>query len=131
MSLTLPVSESPLATYHRHLRAGELAYQFSPAAGKAVFFPRLVCPFSGSSDLEWRISEGMGTVHATTVVYPREGDPYNISLIDLDEGFRMMSRVEGVAPLEVRIGQRVKVRIVAQSGEEAPLPVFDLTGDAA
>ncbi|WP_245597896.1 Zn-ribbon domain-containing OB-fold protein [Ottowia thiooxydans] len=131
MSLSSPVSESPLAIYHRHLRAGQLAYQFSPSAGRAVFFPRLVCPYSGSSELEWRVSEGRGTVHATTVVYPREGHPYNVALIDLDEGFRMMSRVEGLAPLEVRIGQRVQVRVVEQAGEEAPLPVFDLAGDAS
>ena len=131
MSQTSPLSESPLATYHRHLRAGQLAYQFSPSAGRAVFFPRLVCPYSGSDELEWRISQGHGTVHATTVVYPREGSPYNVALIDVDEGFRMMSRVEGVAPLEVRIGQRVKVRVVEAVGEEAPLPVFDLAGDAS
>lgn len=126
-----PVTESPLATYHRHLRCGQLAYQFSPAAGRAVFFPRLVCPFSGSSALEWRISQGRGTVHATTVVYPREGDPYNVALIDLDEGFRMMSRVEGLAPLDVRIGLRVQVRVVPQPGEEPPLPLFDPAGDAS
>lgn len=129
MPLTIPVSDSPLAIYHRYLKAGQLAYQFSPAAGRAVFFPRLVCPYSGSSELEWRISRGQGVVHATTVVYPREGAPYNVALVDLDEGFRMMSRVEGVTPLDVRIGQRVKVRVVEQAGEEAPLPVFDLAGD--
>ena len=39
---------SPLATYISHLEKGELAYQFSPAAQRAVFFPRLVCPFTGS-----------------------------------------------------------------------------------
>lgn len=127
-----PQAESPLATYHRHLRDGRLAYQFSPAAGRAVFFPRLVCPFTGSGDLQWRFSRGLGAVHATTVVRPRDAAPYNVALIDLDEGFRMMSRVEGMPPQQVRIGQRVRVRIVEQAGEEAPLPVFDpVTQDVA
>ncbi len=40
---------SPFATYVSHLEKGELAYQFSPAANRAVFFPRVVCPFTGSA----------------------------------------------------------------------------------
>ena len=131
MSSAALLAESPLATYQRHLRAGQLAYQYSPDAGRAVFFPRLVCPFSGNSELQWRISQGYGTVHATTVVFPREGEPYNVALIDVDEGFRMMSRVEGLAPQEVRIGMRVRVRIVPQAGEDAPLPLFELAGEAS
>jgi hypothetical protein len=43
---------SPLAVYQSHLDKGELAYQWSPEASRAVFYPRLVCPFSGSTDLE-------------------------------------------------------------------------------
>ena len=130
MSSAALLAESPLATYQRHLRAGQLAYQYSPDAGRAVFFPRLVCPFSGSSELQWRISQGYGTVHATTVVFPRDGEPYNVALIDVDEGFRMMSRVEGMAPEEVRIGMRVRARIVPQADEDAPLPLFELAGEA-
>src|SRR5262245_24394354 len=99
---------SPLKTYIDHLEHGELAYQFSPEAGKAVFYPRIVWPFTGSERLEWRVSQGLGTVYATTVVHPQEGAPYNVALIDCDEGFRLMSRVEDVAPEDVKIGQRVR-----------------------
>ena len=95
--------QSPLKVYLDHLDRGELAYQFSLAAGRPVFFPRVLCPFTGSDRLEWRVSAGIGTVHATTVVHPVEGTPYNVALIDCDEGFRMMSRVEEVAPDQVRI----------------------------
>jgi uncharacterized protein len=84
--------DAPLKTYIDHLERGELAYQFSPDMGKAVFYPRVLCPFTGSDRLEWRISKGLGTVHATTVVHPGEGKPFNVSLIDCDEGFRLMSR---------------------------------------
>jgi uncharacterized OB-fold protein len=115
---------SPLGTYLSHLENGELAYQFSPEANAAVFYPRVICPFTGSDRLEWRVSKGMGTVHATTVVYPQQGAPYNVALIDVDEGFRMMSRVEDIAPLDVRIGMRVAFRVHAATGEEPPYPVF-------
>ena len=115
---------SPLKTFNDHLERGELAYQFSPGAGKAVFHPRVLCPFTGSERLEWRISKGLGTVHATTVVHPAEGKPFNVALIDCDEGFRLMSRVEDIAPEQVKIGQRVRFRVHKPDGEEAPYPVF-------
>ena len=122
--------QSPLKTYLDHLEKGELAYQFSPEAGKAVFYPRVVCPFTGSSKLEWRISKGIGTVHATTVVHPAEGKPYNVALIDMDEGFRMMSRVDGIDPMQVRIGQRVRLRVSPKAGDEDPFPLFVAEGGA-
>ena len=115
---------SPLNTYIGHLENNELAYQFSPEAGRAVFYPRVLCPFTGSDRLEWRISKGLGTVYATTVVHPAEGKPFNVALIDCDEGFRLMSRVEDVAPEQVRIGQRVRFRVHRPGGEEPPYPVF-------
>jgi uncharacterized OB-fold protein len=117
-------STSPLSTYLAYLEKGELAYQFSPDANAAIFYPRVICPITGNDNLEWRTSKGMGTVHATTVVSPQKGDPYNVALIDIDEGFRMMSRVEDIAPLEVRIGMRVKFRVHPSEGDEPPYPVF-------
>jgi uncharacterized OB-fold protein len=115
---------SPYATYVSHLERGELAYQFSPAANRAVFFPRVICPHSGSDKLEWRVSKGRGTVYATTVVHPAEGAPFNVALIDCDEGFRLMSRVEEIAPNDVKIGMRVTFRVHRPGGEEDPIPVF-------
>ena len=123
------IAESPLAAYRRHLERGELAYQWSPEAQRAVFYPRLVCPFSGSARLEWRFSAGLGTVYATTVTHPREGAPYNVALIDMDEGFRLMSRVEDTAPEDVRIGMRVRFRVHPAEGDEPPYPVFAPAGE--
>jgi uncharacterized protein len=119
------IAESPLATYQAHLDKGELAYQWSPEAQKAVFYPRVLCPFTSSNRLEWRVSAGLGTVYATTVVHPaREGARYNVALIDCDEGFRLMSRVEDIPPEEVRIGMRVRFRIHRPGGDDPAYPVF-------
>ena len=38
----------------------------------------------------------LGTVYATSVMHYRNEPPLNVALIDLDEGFRMMSRVEDI-----------------------------------
>jgi uncharacterized OB-fold protein len=124
------LERSPLAIYLEHLEKGELAYQFSPSGNAPVFYPRVAAPGSGVADLEWRISAGMGTVYATTVVHPQEGEPYNVALIDMDEGFRLMSRVEDVDPAAVRIGLRVRFRVHRPDGGEPPCPVFFPEEDA-
>lgn len=115
---------SPYAIYRDHLRQGRLAYQFSPSAGEAVFFPRAVSPHDAEEALEWRFSRGLGTVYSTTVIYPRDRAPYNVALVDCDEGFRMMSRVEQCPPEEVRIGMRVQFVTHTPADDEDPYPVF-------
>ena len=92
------------------MAAEVLAYQ-QAQDGPAVFPPRLVEPGTGRP-LEWKQSAGYGFVYATTVVHRRDAEPYNVSIVELDEGFRMMSRVDGLAPDKVRIGLQVRVRFV-------------------
>jgi uncharacterized protein len=116
--------KSPLGIYLEHCKNGELAYQVCAEDAKPVFYPRVVAPGSGSPDLEWRVSKGFGTVHATTVVHYRDESPLNVALIDLDEGFRMMSRVEDIDPMQVKIGMRVKVRMHPGDEKQPPYPVF-------
>lgn len=113
---------SPLATYQAHLDRGELAYQVT-ADGRAVFFPRVVAPGDGGA-LAWKVSRGLGTVHASTAVYRRGEPALNVVLIEMDEGFRLMSRVEDMPAEQVAIGMRVRLRVRAASGEEPAIPVF-------
>ncbi len=113
------MAPSPAARFAEGCRAGRLDYQWDPVAGRAVFYPRVVAPGTGAGPLEWRTSAGLGTVYSTTTVHVRGEPPRNVALIDLDEGFRMMSRVEGMEPDAVRIGMRVRVRF--QDG----VPVFE------
>jgi uncharacterized OB-fold protein len=115
--------QSPYGAHLSYLLNGQLGYQFSTVAQKAVYFPREFCPYSGEDCLEWRISKGLGTVYSTSSVFPKDGAAYNVSLIDLDEGFRMMSRVETVPSEEVKIGMRVEFRTHTPEGDD-PYPVF-------
>lgn len=115
---------SPYGTFLEHCRKGLLAYQYSLDDNKPVFFPRVLAPGSGSTNLEWRVSQGLGSVHATTVVHSKDVTPYNVALIDVDEGFRMMSRVEDIDPMQVKIGMRVKVRMHPGDDKQPPYPVF-------
>ncbi|MFY0634968.1 MAG: OB-fold domain-containing protein [Vannielia sp.] len=120
------IEQSPRAAWEAHARDGKLAYQWSPDAGRAVWQPRLLCPFGGRAPLEWRVSAGRGVIHSITLTHPVKGAPYTIALIDMDEGFRMMSRVEGADGAPSEIGRRVVLRFEAGEGEAPPVPVFDM-----
>jgi uncharacterized OB-fold protein len=87
-----------------------------------VFFPREFCPSCLDSPLEWIAPAGTGTVYATTTVRLKPDEPYDVSLIDLDEGVRLMSRVESIPPDQVRIGMRVQARVARDNG--APVLAF-------
>jgi uncharacterized protein len=123
LSEEMASAEAPVLTYRRHLENGKLGYQLCTDCSAAVFYPRTLCPVCGSGVLEWRESSGRGTVYATTAVHSRNRDPRNVVLVDLDEGFRMMSRVEGVAAEEVEIGTRVRFEVRQGEGDE-PVAVF-------
>jgi uncharacterized OB-fold protein len=119
--------EAPALAYRRHLENGKLGYQRCADCSAAVFYPRVLCPVCGSGVLEWRESEGRGTVYATTAVHSRDRNLRNVVLVDLDEGFRMMSRVEGVPAEAVEIGARVRFE-VRRGEEDEPVAVFVLEG---
>ena len=74
-------SEPPAEVYRRYLESGGLGFQRCAGCGAAVFYPRVLCPVCGASGLTWEISSGLGVVYATTAVYRREGDPYNVVLV--------------------------------------------------
>jgi uncharacterized OB-fold protein len=116
---------SPLDHYRAQLSRGELAYQVDDQ-GRALFYPRVVAPAGYSGDLRWTTSRGLGTVYAATVIAPKGELAYNVVLVDMDEGFRLMSRVESIPAEQVRVGLRVKLRVHQAAGDdEGPYPVFD------
>lgn len=115
---------SPLEQYRAFLARGELAYQVDEG-GRALFHPRVTAPAGWRGELRWATSRGLGTVYATTFVSPKGEPAYNVALVDMDEGFRLMSRVESIPADQVRIGMRVKVRVHPATGDEGPYPVFD------
>lgn len=78
---------SPATVVAEHAARGELAYQLDEA-GRPQWPPRFG-PFA------WAVSAGGGTVYATTTARERGQPPRDITLVDLDEGFRILSRVVG------------------------------------
>lgn len=112
--------------YQAELDAGRFCIQQCTQCNHHIFQPRELCPHCGASTLRWVRASGAGTVYSTSTMARKAdaGGPYNVALIDLDEGVRMMSRVEGTPSDAVAIGQRVQARITQKEGRG--LVVFDL-----
>lgn len=115
----------PEARFRAYLAEGRFMLQRSTGTGAHVFYPRPFVPGTGEPDLDWVEASGDGVVHATTVNRrsPEKGGSFNVALIDLAEGPRMLGRVVGIAPEEVRIGMKVRARIEELNG--APAVVWE------
>ena len=77
---------APTSTYFRHLAEGRFMLQHSPSTDEWVYYPRMVAPKTGATDMVWEQPSGLGTVYATTVkrVKPPAAD-VNIAIVELDE----------------------------------------------
>ena len=118
------MSIKPDQEYAGFLAQGRFMIQRARSSGRYVFYPRVVEPGTGSTELEWVEASGKGTVYSVTVVRQKPPTPdYNVVLIDLAEGPRLMSRVDGIPPQDVRIGMAVQARVIREG--DTPLLVFE------
>lgn len=101
-----------------------MALQRCTACGRFRYPPRAICPHCLAEGFAWVAVRGTGTVYASVTVHHRRGDgpqePYNVALIELDEGVRMWSNVVGCAPAHVRPGDRVRLRYDDVAGRTLP-----------
>lgn len=128
---TAPAALGPDAHYAQSLAEGRWQVQRCNGCQRVIFFPRTACTACGSTDYRWFTPGGRGLVHSTTVMRrpPAAGGDLHLCLVDLDDGFRMMSRVVGVEPASVAIGDRVVAVLTEHAG--APLVVFHPDGEGA
>ncbi|WP_027996452.1 OB-fold domain-containing protein [Simplicispira psychrophila] len=82
--------------------------------GHWLFFPRTHCPTCGSRQLTWKTVSGEGTLYTFTVArvptLPEFSDemPQLLAVVELDQGVHINTTLVGVAPEELRVGQRVR-----------------------
>lgn len=102
----------------------ELMIQHCKACGHYQFYPRPFCLNCESNDLEWQQVNGDATVYAMTTVHvqiaPHFSPPYIAAIVELEEGPRMLTNIEGGA---VAIGDRVKLGW-RERENEPPLPIW-------
>lgn len=110
-----------------------MALQRCASCGQFRYPPRSLCPNCHATETEWRPVSGRGRVYVSLVMCHSYGPawekdvPYNVSIIELEEGVKIWSNVIGCPPDEVKIGDAV-VLVYEDVTEEISLPKFRPAG---
>jgi len=110
-------------------KQGELRLQHCSECGHIWFPPSTHCPNCLSRNYEWKAVSGRGKVWSWIIMHQRyfkefeDELPYDVALIELEEGVRMMSRLKGVSKEDIRCDMPVKV-VFEEATEEQWVPYF-------
>lgn len=108
-------------------RRHELVRPLCHACGRSFFTPQAVCTHCLSPDWSYARSSGRGVVYSSTVVhrppFPDMAGPFHLAIVDLEEGWSMLSNVAVEPAAPVAIGTRVRVDWLDLDGGFV-LPVF-------
>jgi uncharacterized OB-fold protein len=129
----IPIIDSASAPYWDAARQGRLLIAGCGACGKVHHYPRPFCPHCWSDDVQPVQASGAGTLYTYSTVYAndlppfRDRLPYVAAIVELAEGPRVMTTIEGVQPDGLRVGMAVTAsfRPVDADDPESPyLTVF-------
>jgi uncharacterized protein len=131
-----PIPSAVSAPHWEAASRGVLSVQRCSKCERYAFPPGLACPYCGSHDQRWVPCSGRGIVHTFTTVHraptPGVATPYVVAVVELEEGWHMMTNIVGCAPQDVSIDMPVRV-IFQQISPDIALPKFELdlrVGDA-
>jgi uncharacterized protein len=130
----LPIINELTEPYWRAAREHRLVIQGCRNCGRRQFPAVEECPDCGGS-LTWTASPGLGRLHTFTVFHrayhPGFADdvPYNVSIVELDEGPLVMTNVVGCDNSQLVIGMRLAV-VFDDIAPDVSLPKFAPAPDA-
>ena len=108
----IPDSQLP---FWESLKAKAVKVQRCDDCGAYLYIPKDICSKCYSTQLTWTPISGHGEVYTYTIVrraptpaYQEEA-PYVLAHVTMDEGFRMIAKLNTAAPEDVRIGMPVRI----------------------
>lgn len=113
---------------------GRLVRPVCERCGRSFFTPRVACPHCRSLRWSYEDSVGAGTVTSHTTVHRGPDEtwetPYVLGVVDVDEGWNLLTRLLVEPPDESEpgalIGTRVQVRFIdAHPPDTRRLPAFE------
>ena len=126
----IPTPTPESTSFWEGTKRRELRLQHCEDCQRFYFYPRSLCRYCWSRNVQWRTVSGRGRLHTFTVNYragrhsPFPG-PFVIAIIELDEGPRLMSNLVGVEadPGVLRCDMPVEV-VFEDISDEITLPRF-------
>ncbi len=129
----LPVPrETELSKPHwEACRRGELLVQQCQDCSAYIFTPEFACTQCLGDRLEWVTSSGKGTLYSFTVIHrpqrPEFEVPYVAAIVELEEGWHMLSNIVDCDIDKVQVGLPLQVCFVPRG--DVVLPMFKIAGD--
>lgn len=126
----LPNKKGISEKYWEGLNNNKFLIQNCNHCKEMIFYPRVLCPFCGQQDIEFKNHNGRGIIYSFTIVhkthlqgYSNE-TPYVVALIKLDGGnAKLMSNIIECDFEKIQIGMKVKV-VFTKITNEFTLPQF-------
>lgn len=130
-SKPIPEPDPVHRVYWEGAREGRLMLPRCTTCNRVHWYPRLLCPFCHSREIEWVEAQGEGRIHTFAVQHRAFGGwadevPFVTAYIDLHEGDRMFTVLRGVDPMRpetIRIGARVRVEF-ERATDEVSIPFW-------
>lgn len=115
MTRPLPEFDDVSTPFWEACARHELVLQTCASCGAVRHPPRPVCPACLSWEHTWQPASGRGRVWSWVIAHPpvlpafADKAPYNVVVVELDEGVRMVGNMINVANDEIREGMNVEV----------------------
>ena len=125
----LPAVTEDGAPYWAACREGRLTAQRCTACGHLRWPPSVLCPKCLGEGTEWSTLSGRGTIYSWIIVHRPQHPaffadaPYNVAIVELDEGPRLHTNVVECENDALRIGLPVEV-VFEKKDDEITLPKF-------
>jgi uncharacterized OB-fold protein len=125
----LPVVTEENRPFWEGCQQGKLLLQQCSECHHYQFYPRLYCMQCSSDSLHWVESSGRGAIYSYTIIHQNKSlqfvhdTPYNVAIVQLDEGPRLLSNIVEIEATELRIDLPVKV-MFDRVNEMISLPRF-------
>ena len=109
----IPTIDTASAPYWEAARQGRLLIAECGACGKVHHYPRPFCPHCWGENVHPLQASGTGTLYTYSTVYVNDLAPFNgrlpyvVAIVELDEGPRLMTTIEGIEPERLRVGMPV------------------------
>ncbi|MBU3069189.1 Zn-ribbon domain-containing OB-fold protein [Aestuariicella sp. G3-2] len=125
----LPLITPTSKVFYDGCRSGKLLYQQCLDCGQVIFFPQSICPGCLSHNIEWKQSKGKGRLFTFTITHAAapsefsEDTPYVLAIVEMDEGYKMMTNIIETDFDEIKCDMEVEV-VFDKVTEEITLPKF-------
>jgi len=109
------------------IQDGVLMVNHCTTCDRASLYPRPFCPHCWSESVELRPASGRGRLYTWSVVHSPNAEPYVVAMVDLAEGPRVMSSVQGCDAADLRPDLELEVAFRTDD-DGFQVPVFRPAG---